>query len=220
MLTARQGAAAAGGILYIEDFDAPAPAPAMAPDIIVPGLLPEDLEAAWEAGRREGLQAALAEAEATNGALRAAALQAIGDALRAASGELATRAERHAADAATTLLAMLAAALPHAAEAAAGEEAAALLAAVLPALRHAPQAVLRLPPVLVDPIAADLAVLTAEWPTPPRILADPALEPPALRLTWEEAEIRRDLAPLWAALRSALPRYALPAATPEPEQPA
>lgn len=209
--------AASRGILYIEDFDAPPADATSAPDIVVQRLLPEDIEAAREDGRREGAQAALAEAEATGHALRAAAVQALADALRGMRDAVEAAAQREAASAATALQAMLAAALPHAAGAAAREENAALLRAVLPALRHAPQAVLRVHPDLVDAMAEDLAPLTAEWPAPPRILADPALPPPALRLIWEEAEITRDLAPLWAALRATLPRYALPAATPEPE---
>jgi hypothetical protein len=139
----------APGILYVEDFDAPPPRETRgAPDIITPGFTSEDVEAAREEGFQAGLATAQAEHHAVQTELHTAALTAIGEALAAARGEAATVAQHMADELATTVLALLAAALPASAATLAGVEIAALLACVLPPLKREPSLTVRVHPAV------------------------------------------------------------------------
>ena len=199
------------GILYVEDFDAPAaPDAAPVPDIITPHIAPEDLDAARAEGHQAGLAEARAEQAAIQAELRTAALSAIGDALGTARADAARIAHTMADELAATLLALLQAALPAAAEALAGQEVMALVAALLPGLKREPNASIHVHPSLLGAIASDLQTL---WPDHGGRLAvtpDAGLAASDVRVTWEDGEARRDTGALWRNLRAALDPYALP----------
>jgi flagellar biosynthesis/type III secretory pathway protein FliH len=199
------------GILYVEDFDAPAaPAPPPVPDIVTPRILPEDIARAHEAGRQAGLLEARAEQSTIQAELRTAALAAIGDALGSARADAARIAHAMADELAATLLALLQAALPAASDALAGQEITALVAALLPGLRREPSAAIRVHPSLLGEIGSSLQTL---WPDHGGRLAvtpDDTIARADVRVSWEDGEARRDTRALWQSVRTALTPYALP----------
>jgi flagellar biosynthesis/type III secretory pathway protein FliH len=199
------------GILYVEDFDAPAVqavAPA-APE--APSLSPADIDAARAEGRAAGLAEARTEQAAIQAELRTAAMVAIGDALGSARAEAARVAHAMADELAATLLALLQAALPAAAATAAGQEISALVAALLPGLKREPTASIHVHPDLLGEIAAALQTLWPDHGGRLALLPDAALAEPDVRVTWEDGEARRDTRALWQSLREALAPYGLPA---------
>jgi len=199
------------GILYVEDFDAPAvPQAVSVPEMITPQIAPEDLDAARAEGHQAGLAEARSEQAAVQAELRTAALSAIGDALGTARADAARIAHTMADELAATLLALLHAALPAAAEARGQQEVMALVAALLPGLRREPNAAIQVHPSLLEAIAADLQTL---WPDHGGRLAvtpDAALASSDVRVTWQDGEARRDTRALWGNLRAALSPYGLP----------
>jgi flagellar biosynthesis/type III secretory pathway protein FliH len=203
------------GILFVEDFDHPAPPPApeppaAEPEIIAPSFSETDIEAAHEAGRELGLQAALAEHNAVQAGLSAAALAAIGDMLAATRNDAAAVAQRVAEDLACAVLALLQAALPAAAEASAGHELDALLRVLLPALTREPEVRIALHPELVDSISQSLAGLQPQFGDRLHVAAEPGLAKPDVTVTWRDGEAKRDWEALWRDLCEILAPYALP----------
>jgi flagellar biosynthesis/type III secretory pathway protein FliH len=142
------------GILYVEDFDAPAarePPPAT-PE--APLLSQGDIDAARAEGHEAGLAEARTEQAGIQAELRTAALVAIGDALGSARAEAARVAHAMANELAATLLALVQAALPAAAANAASQDITALVAALLPGLKREPTASIHVHPELLGDIAA------------------------------------------------------------------
>lgn len=199
------------GILYVEDFDAPAePAPPPAPDIATPRFSAEDIAQAREDGRQAGLLEARAEQAAIEAELRTAALAAIGDALGSARADAARIAHAMADELAATLLALLQAALPAASDALAGQEITALVAALLPGLRREPSAAICVHPALLGDISLSLQSLWPDHGGRLAITSDAALARADVRVSWEDGEVLRDTGALWQSLRTALAPFALP----------
>jgi flagellar biosynthesis/type III secretory pathway protein FliH len=201
----------APGILYVEDFDAPAPRERQSvPDIITPSFSHGELEAAREEGFKAGLATAQGEHHMLQTELRTAAMTAIGEALAAARGEAAVVAQRMAGELAATVLALVQAALPAAAATLAGGEIAALLACVLPPMKREPVLAVRVHPELCEETEAAIARIWPDHHMRVTIAADTALAPSDVVVTWQEGEARRDTGSLWEALRAALAPCALP----------
>jgi flagellar assembly protein FliH len=198
------------GILYVEDFDAPAEQAAapVAPE--APSLSQADIEAARTEGHAAGLAEARTEQAAIQAELRTAALVAIGDALGSARAEAARVAHAMADELAATLLALVQAALPAAAATASGQDITALVAALLPGLKREPTASIHVHPDLLGDIAAALQTLWPDHGGRLAMLSDAALAQPDVRVTWEDGEARRDTRALWQDLRAALAPYKLP----------
>jgi hypothetical protein len=133
------------GILYVEDFDAtasrpepediPQPPPEPAPAV----FSAEDVAAAHEAGRREGVQSALGDARLLQEQLQTAALQSLADALANARDALERVATRQAEGCARTTLALLCAAVPATMARHAPAELDAVIAALRPGLACEPE---------------------------------------------------------------------------------
>jgi len=203
------------GILYVEDFDAPAapeppPVPVPVPAIVAPLISPEDVERAREAGRQAGLSEARAEESAVQAELRTAALAAIGDALGSARADAARIAHAMADELAATLLALLQAALPAASDNLAAGEITALVAALLPGLRREPSAAICVHPSLLGDISSSLQTLWPDHGGRLAVMPDEALARGDVRVSWEDGEARRDTRALWQSVRTALGPYALP----------
>jgi flagellar biosynthesis/type III secretory pathway protein FliH len=207
------------GILYAEDFDAPAAdqppdAPAPAPDIPAPSFSLEELNAAqaasYAAGMATGLTQALAEQAAVQAQLRAAALASIGDALIAGADERASVASLMAEDLSQCVAAVLLAALPACAALHARTEIAALLGVVLPPLKREPELQIQVHPDLLADVQADLAPFRARYGGAFSISGAPELAVPDVLVRWGAGEARRDFGALWQALRQALGPVALP----------
>ena len=206
------GDAPGGGILYIEDFDAPSPKPAV-PDIIAPTFTKEDVDNAHREGYEAGSTAALTDHAALHTQLRNAALASIGDALASSHSQAREAAQAMASELAATLLALLAAALPATAAANATTEITALMATLLPPLLREPALSLRMHPTLVADITATLHDQFPSFAPHLTIVADEHLTPPDIRISWEQGEATHDTAQLWNDLRATLAPYNLPPLT-------
>jgi flagellar biosynthesis/type III secretory pathway protein FliH len=199
------------GILYVEDFDAPAVADTpVAPDIVTPRITAEDVDAARAQGRQAGLTEARAELAAVQAELRTAALTTIGDALGSARADAARIAHGMADELAALVLALVQAALPAAAAALGGQEIVGLVAALLPGLKREPNAAIHVHPALLGEIGLALQALWPDHGGKLAVMPDATLAEGDVRVTWEEGEARRDTPALWQGLRAALAPYGLP----------
>jgi flagellar biosynthesis/type III secretory pathway protein FliH len=201
------------GILFVEDFDQPAPVlapPPAEPEIIEPRFCEADIQAAHAAGRELGMVAGRTEHAAVQSELSAAALAAIGDALAATREDAAAVAQHAAEDLAGTMLAVLQAALPAATDAMAGGEVDALLRTLLPALTREPDVQIRVHADLVDTVTASLHTVLPQFGGRLMISGDAALARTDVEVIWQNGEARRDCAALWAELREVLAPYGLP----------
>jgi flagellar biosynthesis/type III secretory pathway protein FliH len=200
------------GILYIEDFDAPPPAqtePEPAPK--APVFTASDIEAAREAGRQEGMQAALREAHLLQVQLQAAATQALSDSMAATRGAL-ERLVAARADATTrTLLAILQAAVPHSMASLAKSEVQGVIASLLPGLRSEAELRVRAHPGLSDFVRDMLTDLLTDSSLVLSVSADETLLPGDIQLFWAEGSAQRDCRAIYATIVNALAPLQLPA---------
>jgi flagellar assembly protein FliH len=194
------------GVLFVEDFDEVARIEDEPPEIIAPHYSAEDLEAAREEGRAAGAEEARSDCEVIQSALCAAALAAIGDGLASARDQVKRVAESRAEEIAAAILALLGAALPAAASRLAPQEITALLDMLLPPLCQMPEVRVRVHPDLLERISAHVAIYDGVT-----AIADAALAPPDVAVTWQDGHARRDWAELWAQLTTALAPFELAA---------
>jgi len=204
------------GILYVEDFDAPLPAePAQAaeaalPEPEAPAISAEDVAAAREAGRREGLQSALADAHLLQAQLQAAATQALTDALMASRATLERVAQRQAEDTAATVLAILRAAVPNVMARHAKSELRAVVDTLLPGLRSEPELRVRTHPDLADFVRETLVGLLETEGGVIAVAADAALAPGDIQIGWPDGSARRDCSAIYTEIAAALAPLGLP----------
>jgi flagellar assembly protein FliH len=207
------------GILYVEDFDAP-PSPRASETVPVPVPVPEpqepvfskgDVMAAHAAGRQEGLQAALADAQLLQAQVQAAATQALADALAAGRGALERVAVQQAQTASRAVLSILRAAVPETMARHAQTELDAVLAALLPGLRSEPELRVRAHPGGTDHVRDSLIAMLAGEGGVLSVSADPALAPGDVQINWADGGARRDCTEIYAGIRDALAPLGLPA---------
>jgi flagellar biosynthesis/type III secretory pathway protein FliH len=204
------------GILYIEDFDAPPPAApkpeaATKPEAAAPVFTAQDIAAAREAGRQDGMQAALSDANLLQVQLQAAATQALADAMAATRHSVERLVARRADDAARTALAILQAAIPYAMEANAKGEVQAVIAALLPGLRSEPELRVRTHPDMADFVRDMLADLLTDGSLVLSVSADETLLPGDIQLFWGEGSALRDCRGIYTDIVKALAPLRLPA---------
>lgn len=199
-------------ILYMEDFDSPAFAAQQeaAPDIIAPALTEDDVTRARAEGREAGLKQAREELATLHHELRGASLAAIADALATSQRQAARVTLDMAEETACTILALLQAALPATMLAAARTESAALLREAIPLLRDEANLHIAVHPDLAGDLTADLAALTRKCPGL-AVVADPALSPGTVAVTWEGGSLTRDTDEVWREISRALAPLNLPA---------
>ncbi len=201
------------GILYIEDFDAPPPPPppSQEPTATEPVFTLADLEAAREAGRQEGMQAALSDANLLQVQLQAAATQALSDSLAAARAGLERLVAQRADEATRTILAMLQAALPHSMKMLAKTELHGIVATLLPGLRSETELRVRAHPELSDFVRETLANLLTECSLVLSVSADETLLPGDIAVFWHEGSAQRDCRSIYNDIVKALAPLRLPA---------
>jgi hypothetical protein len=205
------------GILYVEDFDAPASGPEPE-DIPQPPPEPapavfsaEDVAAAHEAGRREGVQSALGDARLLQEQLQTAALQSLADALANARDALERVATRQAEGCARTTLALLCAAVPATMARHAPAELDAVIAALRPGLACEPELRVRTHPDLTDHVRDTLIEALAGENVVLSVAPDAALAPGDIGIAWCDGSARRDGAAIYREIRQALAPLGLPA---------
>jgi flagellar assembly protein FliH len=203
------------GILYIEDFDAPPPQPepdAQAePAANAPIFTAEDIAAAREAGRAEGVQSALSDANLLQVQLQAAATQALADAMATTRGSLERLVARRADDCARTTLAILQAAIPHVMQTQAKGELEGIIAALLPGLRSEAELRVRTHPDLADFVRETLADLLTDGSGLLSVSADENLLPGDIQLFWGEGSAFRNCRCIYNDIVKALAPLRLPA---------
>jgi len=182
-------------VLFGESFDPPPPAPPE-PEIIAPCFGLEDLELARAEAYAEGRAAGLAEAAASHAAREAAALEATARELAAATAAARAAAERTDARLADAVLAAVAAqTAEHAQRLLPGQ-----VSALLAELRADLGPELALTVAAAPSVAARVASVLSEAARqggvelPTDVVADPALDARAVRVSWSGGEARLDLA--------------------------
>jgi flagellar assembly protein FliH len=205
----------AAGILFAEDFDNPAEAPAQ------PELEPEpeaepvfsasDLEAARASGHEAGFSAARCDAESLRADLNVAALQSLADAMAATRKEAADIAEQRAQALSGAIMAVLQAALPKVTEAHAQTELTAVLHALLPGLRAEPVLRVRVHPDLEACVRAAWKTVSRDEPSGElQLTADPDMVRGDVRLAWADGRAMRNTAEVWERIREALAPLDMP----------
>jgi len=203
------------GILYVEDFDTPPPPlrdaepPAQPPS--APVFTAADMETMREAGRREGMDAALADTRLVQAQLQAAATQALADAISASRGTLERVVAHQSDEIARLLLGILQAAIPSVMASHARAEIGSVIAALLPGLRCEPELRVRTHPDLADFVRETLIGMLAEDGSVLSVAADPSLNPGDIMVFWEDGQARRSTASIYADIVKALAPLGLPA---------
>ena len=209
-LYSTRGHAPVGGILYVEDFDADPVIDTALAEEPAPVFSADDVAAAREAGRQEGVQAALADAQLVQAQLHSAAAQALADGLATARASLETVARAHAEDVALTVLAVLHAALPAAMRTHAAGELQAMMAALTPGLACEPELRVRTHPASADSVRESLIAVLPPGGTVLSVCAALTLADGEGRGVWNEGRARRDVAAIWAEITAALAPLGLP----------
>lgn len=194
------------GILYAEDFDDPAPQNAAEPaeEAAKPPLTQADIDHACAAAVDE----ARAGWDAMRADHRSQALAAITGAIVAVRAEAGRETAAVAEGIASTMLSMLAAALPVFCRDHGPAEARALVQSLLPLLRREPRIVIRVHPSLVPVLRDDLAPLDDDFAGTITISAA-ALAPGDVRVSWGEGTFVRDTQTILAAMQGALAELGL-----------
>ncbi len=197
------------GILYAEDFDdAPveaerAPPPEPTPAEPAP-LTQTDLDRACV----EAVETARAEWEAKQRQQRTHALAEIASAMGAARQDADREAAAIAEGTVTTMLSMLAGALPRYCRTHGPAEVRTLMQHLLPNLRREPRVVIRVHPALAPILQQDLALLDEELAEAVTI-TPAALELGDVRVNWTDGFFVRDTAKILAAMQEALAQLGL-----------
>ncbi len=206
------------GVLFAEDFDAPAARrddPSDEPRVI-PAKTPLDIEAArqeaFAQGRAEGRLDALAQMEA-RAAERADAslrlLERIAHGLDDAAQAAGLVAEQAAESVARLVLGMLATMLPALCARHGAVEVGALARRVLPALAHEPRVVVHVHSQAVDALRTELVRLDPELQTRIAVTAGETLLHGDIRILWRDGGAGRDTAELWRQVGEALGEFGL-----------
>ncbi len=200
------------GILYVEDFD-DKPHTARketAPEPALPSFSALELSQAREAGRQEGLAAALADAQLLHAQLQLAAMQSLADGLSATRSTYDDIVSGSAEQTSQTILAVLQAALPAVMSRHDRAELQALVAAVAPQLACEPELRVRAHPDLAEFVRETLMSALRTTDCVLSVCADTSLQPGDVLLTWQDGQARRDCAATWMAISVALAPLGLP----------
>ena len=194
------------GALYAEDFDAPKapppskPEPAPELDIVEPVFTTADLDAARAEGREAGL------AESANG-LAASRVKLLGDVaagLREGRETCQLLAEATAETIARTMLSALATCLPALCARHGETELRALARMLLPSLSEEQRIALRVNPLMVAGLSAEIATLDPAIAESITLVGVEQMLPGDIKVTWQDGAAIRDTAQVRAAVEEAL----------------
>lgn len=203
------------GVLFAEDFDAPAGVTVL--DEVAderpppPGFTEADVAAARADAYAEGHQRGLVQAAADRAEVTRQLLAIIAERLREANGEATRAAETAAESVARLLLGVFAALLPALFARHGAGEVAALAKAVLPALRNEVEVTLEVAPPLLREVAHALDGLDPALRERTTLRASEAMAPGDVRILWRDGALVRDGAALWREVAEALAPFGLAA---------
>jgi flagellar biosynthesis/type III secretory pathway protein FliH len=183
------------GAMFAEDFDLPASAPE--PEVIEPTFSVAELASAREAAWRDGHDAGIEEATATDAAATRHAVEAIAGELHTASDTLAVVVDQSADAIAHLLLDSLAATFPALCARYGDAEARAIVSVVLPGLAEEPSITIRINPRHAASVACEIERLDPAVAARVQITECDAMPPGDVRIAWRNGVAVRDSAALW-----------------------
>ncbi len=200
------------GILYVEDFnDKPLePRTEIVHAPAEPSFSADELSQAREAGRQEGLAAALADAQLLQAQLQLAATQSLADGLAATRSTYSDIVRDSAEQVSQTVLAVLQAALPAVMSRHARTELQVMISALAPGLAHEPELRVRAHPDLTEFVRESLMAVLQTSDCVLSVRADGTLQAGDVVVTWQDGQARRDCAAAWKAVAGALAPLGLP----------
>ena len=194
------------GALFAEDFDAPeTPAPpppetVSEPEIIEPVFTAADLDAA----RAEGRQAGLAESANGLAAARVKLLTDVTAGLQDGRDACLQLAESAAETIARTMLSALVACLPALCAKHGETELRALARALLPSLSEEKRIALRVNPLMIPGLSAEIAALDPAITESITLVGVEQMLPGDIKVTWQDGAAIRDTGQVCAAVEDAL----------------
>ncbi len=190
------------GELFAEDFDRPSPA--LESEVVEPMFSAGELAAAREAAWRDGRDAGLREAAASDAATTHRAMAAFAEQFAAACDAAAARAESSAEAIARLLLESLAAAFPALCARYGDAEVRAIVRTVLPALTQEPAITVRAHPHTARELAQEIARLDADMAEHVHAIECDAMPVGDVRIAWRNGAAKRDAADLWRQVAAVL----------------
>lgn len=192
-----------GGVVFVDDFDAPPPPPATTAPPAPPPLTAHDLAAAREAGWQEGFAAARTNADLLEGEARSRLAHRLTELISAAAAD-AIEVARATADAtAHEMLRLLSACLPALCDQHGPDEARALAAVLLPLLTPTLATTLRCHPSDIPRLQGLLVAPGTDGPAH-SLIADDTLSIGDLRMSWDGGAACRDTRTLLTGLTAAM----------------
>jgi hypothetical protein len=194
------------GALFAEDFDAPKnppkpqPEPLPEPEIVEPVFTAGDLDAA----RAEGRQAGLAESANSLAAARVKLLTDVTAGLQAGRETCQQLAEAAADTIARTMLSALVTCLPALCARHGETELRALARTLLPSLTEEKRIALRVNPLMVPGLSAEIATLDPAIAEAITLVGVEQMLPGDIKVTWQDGAAIRDTNQVRAAVEDAL----------------
>ena len=190
------------GELFAEDFDRPDPI--TEPPAAEPVFSGADVAAAHEAGWREGHEASLQEAAASDSAAARQALTTLIASFEAERDAAAARAEASAEAIARLLMDSLAAMFPTLCARYGDKEARAIVRTLLPALSEEMAITIRAHPRTAAAISQEITLLEPELAEHVQLTDCDAMPPGDVRITWRNGTATRNARALWQQVAAVL----------------
>jgi hypothetical protein len=183
------------GALFAEDFDAPEAVPE--PEVIEPVFSADELATAREAAWREGHEAGLREAAASDEAATRQVTAAIAEQCKTEWEAVAVKVEESVEAIARLLFDGLAATFPSLCARYGDAEVRAIARAVLPTLIQEPAITVRAHPSTVAALGPEMARLDPDITTRMQTVGCDAMPPGDVRIAWRNGVATRDATALW-----------------------
>jgi flagellar biosynthesis/type III secretory pathway protein FliH len=200
------------GALFSEDFDRPDLVPE--PEATEPAFSPADLAVAREAAWRDGRDAGLREAAASDAAAACETMKAFAEQFALECDASAARAETAAEALARLLIESLAAMFPTLCTRYGDAEVRAVVRTVLPALTQEPAITVRAHPCTAKIVGQEARRLDPDLAGHVHVVECDAMAPGDVKIAWHNGSAVRDAAALWRQVAAVLaPTGLLPADT-------
>jgi flagellar biosynthesis/type III secretory pathway protein FliH len=190
------------GKLFAEDFDVPEVAPD--PAVIEPVYSASELTAARDAAWRDGHEAGLQDAAASDDAATRQAIAVFAEQFAAECEAATARSEQSAEAIARLLLDSLAAIFPTLCVRYGDTEVRAIVRTVLPALTQEPAITVRANPRTARALTQEIARLDPDLAEHVQAVDCDAMSPGDVRIAWHNGTATRDSAALWQQVAAVL----------------